>query len=399
MKNMYYVGGRQSDLVADFKATTNDNFFRGSITIKGSGQDGNISYESVSGTEVDETRIYFKENIKIIKKFVKQQTKKIVKSDPDAMFIPYSFFWQDKIPKKFRCRVRCCNDFDLLKYLNSKFNFKELIEGHLPQAPHVYLKGTEVIANIESGKWPSEYECAVQTEYGSGGNGTWLVTKDFDKEKILSELNPGETYVVGDFIHNLASVGIQVQLSNNEVAVYPAGIQLMRGPHYIGTDIYAFTQLPEDAQKECIEVGKKFGQILKGLPQKPRGFVGLDLIVAKEGSPRVFAVETNARFTGSTGLLNILSHKAGIGSVFEHTYRAFYDEETNLQALFDKISPTGIKRIVDGASTFEEVTENIKSFNVHDDRERYKKYLKYKKKPSSKKKITKKSISKKTKKA
>jgi hypothetical protein len=87
----------------------------------------------------------------------------------------------------------------------------------------------------------------------------------------------------------------------------------------------------------------KFGEILRGLPEKPRGFFGIDAIVGKAKPHKVYIVETNPRFTGTASLLNILSHKAGIAGVFEYCYHAFRGERLNTKDIA-KITPNGRKR-------------------------------------------------------
>ena len=180
--------------------------------------------------------------------------------------------------------------------------------------------------------------------------------------------------------------------------------------------MFKYSQLDDEIKQECEQVAVNFGKILQNFPKtKLRGFFGIDMIVAKDKTtPRVFAVETNARFTGATGLLNILCHKAKIGSVFEHTYKCFKGEQTNFADEFSKIKPNGKKRYAkvervdgqivslesekdnhnmegldetvwqeDGIYTYS-VFEEVRGFNVQDDRKKYKKFLSKKSKKKKK---------------
>lgn len=324
------------------------------------------------------------------------------------------------VPQELRDRVICCNDLRVLKHLNSKFNFKKLIDGKITQAPYEFLPGTEIIKRIEKGNIPNTKEVVIQAEYGAGGEGTFIAThRNFEnpkfKQQLIDMIIPNEIYVVSDFINTFCSVSVHILVSDDEIGVYPPGTMIMKGPSYAGSDLFKYSQLDDDIKQECEQAAIGFAKILQNLDNvkidgkvltkiKVRGFFGIDLIVAKDKiPPRVFAVETNARFTGSTGLLNILCHKAKIGSVFEHTYRCFKGEPTNFTHDFAKIKPNGKKRFAevecvgghvksrengnhnmeglnetvwqeDGIYTYS-VFEEVRNFNARDDRKRYKKFL------------------------
>ncbi|MCL2846636.1 MAG: ATP-grasp domain-containing protein [Firmicutes bacterium] len=396
----YYIGTRSTDLATSFDANRSDPFFAGSITLYGDNRHGNIAYNVSSGIQLS-TALHLRErNSAILKMFIKNHVTDIVAHDPSARFLPYDVGYAEKVPAKFKKRIVCCNEPALMTYLNSKFNFKKLIEGKLPQAAHIYMTGADVLAKLESGEFPNTKEVVIQTEYGSAGEGTYFATKSAMSIKkycksCMSKIKAHEMYVVSDFVPTHCSVSCHIQISANEVAVYPPGIQLMRGPKFIGSDLFAFSQLPVEIQEDCRATAVRFGEILREYDPKARGYFGLDLIVAKSDN-KVYAIETNARFTGTTGLMNILSHKAGIGSVFEHTYEAFYAKSTNLTEKFRRITPSGRKRYAevsrdeDGSLHFEDgksnregldktayqeddiytysIFEEIKGYNVYDDR-------------------------------
>ena len=367
--NIYYIGDVQADTAASFDANKADSFLEGSVTLYGSGKDGNVAYNSLNKVQLsDDFTKYEKRNEKIYSAFIAEQCHEIVKKDPKAVFIPYSYYFHSKIPQEYQDRVICANDPKVMIYLCNKFNFKSLINGKLQQAKFEYLTGLEVKQRMSNGTIPNEKEVVIQEPYGVSGGGTWIATKENInsagfKRDIEEKVKDTDIYAVSDYIKNIGSISVHIQVSNNEIGIYPPGVQIMKGSAFSGTDLRAFTFLDKEAQQECIAAAKKFGEILKSIKEVTvgnetisdidlRGYFGLDLIVAPQGqTPRVYAVETNARYTGSTSLLNILSIKAGVGSVFEHSFDAFYADKTNFGEKFAKIKPYARKR-------YAEVTKN-----------------------------------------
>ena len=387
---IYYLGTRQSDIAASLDAKVLDDFFDGSIVVYGNDGGAHAAFNSRTGVQPSFAGPQGPEVKQFISNFFADECKKIVEKDKDALFFPYSYEYVALVPKDLRCRIRCANDLETLVYLNSKFNFKKLIQGKINQAPHKFLSGQQILDEKPE-------NVVAQTEYGAGGSGTYFLPKD------ILKIDPKNMYVVSDFVPNLCSVGVQVQISNNQVAAYPPSIQIMKGPSWIGSDLHGFSKLDPKVQKACIKQAITFGELLreKGI----RGFMGLDMIVGKDN--RVYAIETNARFTGLVGLLNALSHKANIGSVYKHTYQAFYDPQTNFKKDFAKISNTfrlrhaktktdshgKIKSLDKGFNqegftktcvhqegmythaVYENLEEEISKYNAYDDRELQKEYL------------------------
>ena len=419
-QNIYYLGRRSSDIATDFNANLSDAFFAGSITCYGDNRNGNIAYNVVSGIQLcDDNSIYGERNDTIYAKFFSEQCFQIAEKDPGALFLPYSIYFASMIPPELRHRAVCCNNEQVMLYLDNKINFRRWIQDLLPFPPYTIERGEEILRLIEEAIIPNEKEVVIQTEFGGGGEGTYFVIRETFSAEYASELkaaiNPAVPYVVSEYVHNLCSIGVQIMVSDKEIGVYPPSIQLMNGPRYIGSDLYAFSLLDESIRNECLGIAITFGEILRDMtsmqignktvsPVRNRGFFGLDLLIAQENrSPRVFVVETNPRFTGPVGLLNILCHKAGIGSVFEHNYDCFTGKRIEFDS-FKKIKPNGRKRHAEitrdengkavsiesdnhnqeglDQTVYQEadiyshsVFEEIKTYNVYDDRRAFKEYL------------------------
>jgi hypothetical protein len=337
---IYYIGYRETDIAANFEATETDKFFAGSITIHGRNENGNHAFNVETGIQPD----YASDKQRFSKlwnPFVALWLENIIKTDKNALFIPFNSFFAHSVPDKDKKRVICMNDPELLVFLNSKFKFKEFVKGKLPEADFIIEKGSAILEKLKDKTYPDKQEVVIQTEYSEGGFGTIICKKgaEFDAGKI----DPKTEYVVSNFIENIGSVALHILIGDKDTVVYPANVQILKGPNYAGSDIFAFTQFDDDIKKECYKLAYKFGDLLREMPQKPRGFFGIDAIIAKEPPHRVYIVETNPRFTGTASLLNILSHKAGIKGVFEYCYAAHKGERLNIEDIA-KIAPTGRKR-------------------------------------------------------
>ncbi|MCL2228785.1 MAG: ATP-grasp domain-containing protein [Firmicutes bacterium] len=403
MDNIYFIGRRTSDIAASFDGNKLDPFFKGSVTAYGGNTQGNISYNATSGLQIVNS-VYIDRNIALYNKFFGDRITEIVKNDKHAKFIPYSKFWADLVPENLKDRIICYNNGGPIDFLESKFNFKNFIKNKIPQPAFEIISGKKILDLIAKGEIPSttnpngKRDVVVQVEFGAGGNGTYFATKKYPLDP--SVINPKDKYVVSEFTQNKCSLGCSFIITDNGVATYPCGIQIMNGPQFIGSDFHAFTLLDEDIKAECRQVAVDFGNLLRQAYPDLRGFFGLDMIITSEEKPRVFAIETNPRFTGTTSLLNILSHRAGIGSVYEHTHKAFFcgkdkNLHVTLQELLDRITPNARKRYaapgeeVEGVykegldkTAFQEdgfytyaVFEEIKQYNIHDDRQEYKAWL------------------------
>jgi hypothetical protein len=337
---IYYIGHRETDIAINFDATVTDNFFEGSITEYGRNENGNVAYNATSGIQLDISPEYDEHNGLLLKNFIENQCRAIVARDKDAKFLPYSYYFAVKIPPEYTDRVICANDNDLLFFLNSKFKFKRFIKGKLPEAKFVLESGTTVIKKLQNGTYPDKKEVVIQTEYGEGGFGTVLCTKN--SPAIPEMFDASKLYVVSDFIPNICSVAIHVLIADDEIAVYPPSVQLLRGACYAGSDLAKFAELDDYVKDECYRIAVEFGKLLQTRPEKPRGYFGIDALISSETPHKVYVVETNPRFTGTVGLLNIISHKVGAGSIYEHTYRCFTHKKLPIEDI-EKITPSGRK--------------------------------------------------------
>lgn len=350
--NIYFIGAKQSDIACSFNYES-DKFFTGAITIFGS--DEKTSYNARNKIQLNiEDANLFARNEEHFAKHIAEVCHEIVEKDPKAVFMPYSTQYAVKVPAEYQNRLICANDPTILAFLNSKFNFKRLMKDRVHQADFRILTGEKVLELVKSGEVPHKREVVAQTEFGAGGKGTFIFNKKNANNLPVDKIIPTENYVVSDFVENLASAGVRMIVSNNEVAIYPPSIQTMKGPTFIGSDPFGFSVLDKQyggrISREVKQMAQAIGEMFRNIDQyvdcgdaqnkRLRGCFGIDFLITDK-PPHVSVIETNPRFTGASGLDNILSHMADAGSVFEHAYQAFYKPETDFGQKFEKILPLG----------------------------------------------------------
>lgn len=349
MKNIYYIGYRQGDAEASFVNQTMDGYFAGSITENGNNKRGNIAYNATTRVQLSQNVEFVERNTKILTAFINQKCREIVAKVPDAYFYPYSPEYANYVPKELQDRILCCNDHKVFEALDSKFQFRKIFEDILPFAPYEFVLGKEIVKRLQDGTYPNTKEVVIQRDYGTGGFGTLVVNKKYFedpslKERAIKEINPKETYVVSDYIKSICSTSLHLIVSNNEVLILPSSVHAYHGYHKLSyMDLKAFTQLDPDMLKQAYDCGMKFGKFVQNSKKyRMRGWLHIDLLFGKD--KKVYAMEANPRFGGSVGLQNRVFRAAGLESVFEYNYRAFYDKETHFAESLKKIKPRGIYR-------------------------------------------------------
>lgn len=349
MKNIYYIGYRQGDAEASFFNQTMDGYFAGSITELGNNKRGNIAHNATTRIQLSQNVEFDERNTKIMREFINEKCREIVAKVPDAYFYPYSPVYASYVPDELKDRILCCNDPKVFSILDSKFQFRKIFKDVLPFAPYEYVVGSEIIKRLKDGTYPDQKEVVIQRDYGAGGFGTLVVSKKYFedqkfKERSIKEIYPRETYLVSDYIESICSTSLHILVSNNEVHLLPSSVHRYIDHHKLDyMDYKAFTKLPKDMLEQAYDCGYKFGEFVRTSKKyRMRGWVHIDLLFGVDG--KVYAMEANPRFGGSVGLQNRMFRSAGLESVFEYNYRAFYDEKTDFGEGLKKVKPLGIYR-------------------------------------------------------
>ena len=352
-----FIGCHETLIAASSDGHKTDPFFKNSITYYGSGRNGNAalnvctkhqqSFDPADNTTGQEVYKYSDKHGKVIKEFFNNEIFKILKDDPGALFITWSQEHWILFSEEFHGSVICANDPKLVALFGNKKNFKEFVKGRLPQADFEILKGDEILYRVKQGVYPREREVVAQSPQGILGVGTMFFKASMGKEQLkksAAQIEPEKLYVVSEYIHNIGSPSVCAMVSNNEAVIYPPWMMAIRKDSgaTAGSDLAAFTALPESAQKAVKAAALKAAKVLQ--ENGYRGTANIDMM-ATDGKkhPEALITEINARDPETICLLTVAAAKAGLRSPHELKVEAHYAEKTNFIDEINSLPPVGRK--------------------------------------------------------
>jgi hypothetical protein len=306
-KKIIWIGPRESDI------NYTNNFFSGSITIFGSNNHKNISFQKrINHNEINhELDIFFNEQIE-----------KAIHSDPNTLFYFYNPFYAFRFAKKIQERTVCLNSFDVLGLLNSKIDTRFLLKKIIKIPNSINEKGYKINFKYLYKIFSNTENFVIQEDISSGGNGTFILNR-YNEEYVKKIIKHDKIYLISEMIHNALPINIHIIISETEISLSKCSIQIIENFNYKmlykGADFFAFNQTSESVKKNIYKSSNKIGNILKSIGY--RGIFGIDFIVDKNNE--IYFVEINNRFQASTSLINISLRNKGIESLQEQNYYAF----------------------------------------------------------------------------
>lgn len=202
----------------------------------------------------------------------------------------------------------------LQQHIINKYNanFLKLIENKtyshlwasniLPVLEFTEMFGNECSYSNVSHKFVDKEKFVIQDNYSSGGVGTFLLTKENEKN-IIQQLDRYKCYMVSPYYENSYSVNVHIIIADNYTAVLQPSIQIIENINdrllYKGADFIAFTKIAPEISIKVIEYATNIGNSLHN--NGYLGICGLDLLVIYD---EVFFVEINTRFQASSLLIN-----------------------------------------------------------------------------------------------
>lgn len=299
MKKYLWIGHREGEL---FKT---NNFFEQSITSWGSGINTNISYSATYGTRCI--------NNKLKNEFIVSELKKILAEDKDYRVLFYSSTLAHSLLRtypEFKDFFLCLNSKGVLDLLNNKINTRLWMSNYLPVLSFALVSGADCQFEKFKSFFPGHTSFVVQEANSSGGLGTFIVTYE-NQKNVFSKLKKDNLYLVSYFATPSFSVNNHILVTNNDIVVFPASVQIVENYCdnlvYSGADYINYKYIKEELREKVYHFSKMIGNLLQNIGY--RGIGGIDYLVYNN---EVYFVEINPRFQGSTTLLNIALDEAGL---------------------------------------------------------------------------------------
>ena len=310
MSRIIAIGPREQDFM------NTNGFFAGSITLYGNNKGNNVSYSGNCKRRINHN-VFSKEQ----GDFIENEMLREIEVDPDVRFMSYdpnqAFVCDEKIVR----RTLCLNNKNLMNTLNHKITFRKWAEDICRVHHSELLYGKECTYAGLKKKYEKYDSFVVQADFATGGEGTYILTKKNAKE-IELKLYENEKYLVSGYEEYNIPVNIHAIVYEKDILIFPVSIQIMQmhGDKllYQGSDYVEATRIDRNVIKE-------FQQYMKNICEKlqQEGFRGVTGVDAMIVDGKVFILEMNNRFQGSTPLLNLALKKNGLPSMQELNYEAF----------------------------------------------------------------------------
>lgn len=332
--NFHYIwlGIRESD-IADTGC-----FFSGSVTIFGSGKNGNHAMEKEIGKRIDHNG-----ECNGFEEFFTEQALTIARHDPAARFVLYDALDYASFPPELQKRFVWHNAYSLLELLNHKIYTRKHFSSFVKVPPYRVISYEKCTEEALEEMFPDHKSFVLQRDFSCGGSGTYLVKKN--KAGIISDIEYGtgtetgnegrvpvpsdEQILVSPFFERNVSVNIHCMIYAKQTLLFAPSIQLLKQHsekiEYLGSDYSAAAQLSDENRSWVKEMADAVCHELRKMGY--RGICGIDMILTED---TCYFMEVNARFQASSALLNKNLQKSGFPSLLEYQRDAFSHNSPSL---------------------------------------------------------------------
>lgn len=288
---IFWIGIQESEI-----AQVN-GLFSGSITIFGSGKNGNYAFDKKNNLRYN----YNLDNGEWLE-FVKISAAQIIRQYPDCAFLLYYPMDASEYDKIVTDRVIAINDLKKLNLLDNKFTCREWLSNDVPSVPNEICNRESIISKY-SEKLKNNQKFVVQGEYSCGGSETWILSNE-SYTSVFPRMKRNRKYSVSPYLENNIPINIHIVIYPNQVILLPTSVQIItikeHSFEYQGADFFTFSDLPQEVNDKVQEYTHVIGERLRRIGY--RGICGIDFIVTRS---EVFFSEINPRFQSSSFLLNM----------------------------------------------------------------------------------------------
>lgn len=309
MDKLVWTGARASDVQRAEK------LFDSSVTIFGN-NDGILNRAYCVSNNV---RLNHNNYSKEASDFILQQQLEILSRNPNIQFMSYNPNYIYGADERIVSQTVCLNDKALMRTLDNKIAFRKWVqEMDISLLEYNVVKGNEVKSVIDT--IYGGCDVVVQHPGSSGGEGTFLFgTCCANTARLL----PDQEYLVTKYAEKSVAINTHCIIYDDGYMLLTPSVQIIVNVEgtllYRGADFIEYNNLDMSMD---LEFRRQTALICTRLLESGyRGVLGIDAVISGE---IVYIQEINNRFQGSTYLLNIALHNAGLPSVQELNYQAFY---------------------------------------------------------------------------
>lgn len=296
-KQVFWIGIQESEI------NQMAELFSGSITIFGSGRNGNYAFDKKHNLRYN----YNLDNDDWIE-FVNESAAQIVQRYSDCAFLLYYPMDVTVYDKIVADRAIAINDFQKLDLLDNKFTCREWLSNDVPSVPNEICCGEKIISEYGS-KLANNQRFVVQGEYSCGGSDTWLLSNE-SRESVIPRIEKSRNFSISPYLKNSISLNVHIVVYAKQVVILPASVQIIMLKKYSfdyqGADFFTYCDLPQNIRDKVQEYAQIIGERLRRIGY--RGICGIDFIATPD---EVFFSEINPRFQSSSFLINIALRENG----------------------------------------------------------------------------------------
>lgn len=335
---LYWIGPRESDM--DFTG----DLFKGSVTVYGSGKNGNSAYARQRGLRVNHN-IVTEDQIE----FNVYTQKALIKKHSNTKFMSYNPYYAYIGDEEIQERTVCLNKLSILEKLRDKAGFRNFAKSIIPIPEYKLLSRSQCSYDSLRTSFSKWHKFVIQKRVSSGGMGTYVISEN--SPELPAYFRDDTDYLASPLYDQNIPVNVHAIIYENDIILFPPSIQIVIPNEgmllYRGADYIAYKAIPNSLD---LKFKKSSLSLLKEIQKIGyRGVIGLDAIFLDDD---VLFLEANVRFQASSQVLNASLAKQGLPSLQELNYEAFSqancshckDEFSNLEHLYSSFSYTSHDR-------------------------------------------------------
>lgn len=308
---LIWIGKRESDIFFS------KWIFRKSVTFWGTNVDGNISINQL----YNDIRYGSEQYFEILVHYMQE----LISADSEARFLFYNISqarWITQIAPSLTEYI-IGNNYACHEWIRQKILFRIWAANYCETPPNTLLASAQCNSKSISCIYPSYSNYVVQANLSSGGEKTFLLPSK-GRTEFFPPVDYGKPYLVSPYLEECNSYNSHLIITATQVVVLSVSLQIIRQTNhtfsYVGGD-FSSREITQHIRKSICCASRELGEVLQS--NGYRGIIGFDFL--SDGN-RIFALEANPRFQGSSILLDKeLNQKLGL-SLFEMHTQSFCED-------------------------------------------------------------------------